>query len=84
MKRCLTITTASLYSMIATMPLTDAVAVELLKGALDSYDVRTIAWLSASRKAGPIPPRFDFTGGVIFVSNRSLQTSTGPSTPGAL
>jgi hypothetical protein len=58
--------------------LTDAVAVELLKGALDSYDVRTIAWLSASRKAGPIPPRFDFTGGVVFVSNRSLADIDGP------
>ena len=53
--------------------LTDPVAVELLKGALDSYDVRSIAWLSAARRGGPIPPRFDFGGGVIFISNRALE-----------
>jgi hypothetical protein len=47
--------------------------VELLTGALDSYDVRTIAWLSAAKRGGQIPPRFDFTGEVIFVSNRRLQ-----------
>ena len=52
--------------------LTDPVAVELLKGALDSYDVRTIAWLTAAKNAGQIPPRFDFTGSVIFISNRML------------
>jgi len=52
--------------------LTDPVAVELLKGALDSYDVRTIAWLSAAKRGGAIPPRFDFTGAVIFISNRLL------------
>ena len=58
--------------------LTDAVAVELLKGALDSYDVRSISWLSASKKSGPIPPKFDFTGGVVFVSNRALEEIDGP------
>jgi hypothetical protein len=52
--------------------LTDPVAVELLKGALDSYDVRTIAWLTAAKSAGQVPPRFDFTGAVIFISNRVL------------
>ena len=58
--------------------LTDAVAVELLKGALDSYDVRSISWLSASRKAGPIPPKFNFTGGVVFISNRALEEIDAP------
>jgi hypothetical protein len=58
--------------------LTDAVSVELLKGALDSYDVRSISWLSASKKAGPIPPKFDFTGGVVFVSNRRLEEIDAP------
>jgi hypothetical protein len=58
--------------------LTDAVAVELLKGALDSYDVRSISWLSAAKKAGPTPPRFDFTGGVVFVSNRALADIDAP------
>ena len=58
--------------------LTDAVAVELLKGALDSYDVRSISWLSAAKKAGAIPPKFNFTGGVIFVSNRALAEIDAP------
>ena len=58
--------------------LTDAVAVELLKGALDSYDVRTIAWLTAAKGGGQIPPRFDFTGSVIFISNRALADIDEP------
>ena len=53
--------------------LTDPGAVELLKGALDSYDVRTISWLTAARRGGQIPPQFDFTGSVIFISNRVLE-----------
>jgi len=52
--------------------LTDPWAVELLKGALDSYDVRTISWLTAARRGGQIPPQFDVTGSVIFISNRLL------------
>ena len=57
---------------------TDSVAVELLKGALDSYDVRTIAWLTAARGGGQIPARFDFTGSVIFISNRALAEIDEP------
>jgi hypothetical protein len=53
--------------------LTDPGAVELLKGALDSYDVRTISWLTAAKRNGQIPPRFDFSGSGIFISNRLLE-----------
>lgn len=56
--------------------LTDAV--ELLKGALDSYNARTIAWLTAAKGGGQIPPRFDFTGSVIFISNRALADIDEP------
>lgn len=58
--------------------LTDPVAVELLKGALDSYDARTIAWLSAAKRGSQIPPRFDFTGGVVFISNRRIEEIDEP------
>jgi hypothetical protein len=53
--------------------LKDPVALELLKGALDSYDVRTISWLTAVKGGPKIPPRFDFDGAVIFISNRSRE-----------
>lgn len=59
--------------------LTDPVAKQLLKGALDSYDQRTISWLSASTKAdSKIPPQFDFDGHVIFISNRSIDEIDDP------
>ena len=51
--------------------LLDDVALNLLKGALDSSKKRTISWLSEShalRKEG-IPDRFDFKGSVIFITN---------------
>ncbi len=41
----------------------------ILKAALDSYDVRTISWQSASAKSMDVPSSFLFTGSVIFVSN---------------
>jgi hypothetical protein len=51
--------------------LLDDVALNLLKGALDSSKKRTISWLSESsalRREG-IPDRFDFKGSVIFITN---------------
>lgn len=48
-------------------------AVNILKGALDSYDVREISWLVGrplkSASGESIPKTFDFTGKVIFISN---------------
>jgi hypothetical protein len=40
-----------------------------LKGALDSYSVRTISWLSKGFIEDEYPSSFDFTGQVIFISN---------------
>jgi hypothetical protein len=35
--------------------------------------VRTISWLTATKRNGHIPPRFDFSGSGIFISNRLLE-----------
>lgn len=46
-------------------------SVSLLKAALDSYDTRTLSWLTAL--ANPeIPRQFEFTGRIVFVSNLQL------------
>ena len=51
----------------------DKDAVNLLKGALDSYDKRTISWLAAKplkdSEGSPLPRFFDFTGKIIFITN---------------
>lgn len=48
--------------------LKDAIAVNLLKGALDSYDKRIITW-NTSREDDELPRSFIFNGRVIFISN---------------
>jgi len=56
--------------------LLDDVALNLLKGALDSSKKRTISWLSESsalRREG-IPDRFEFKGSVIFITNLKFDT----------
>jgi len=56
--------------------LLDDVALNLLKGALDSGKKRTISWLSESsalRREG-IPDRFEFKGSVIFITNLKFET----------
>lgn len=51
--------------------LRDPNAVNVLKAALDSYDVRTVTWNSEGFGGGDddLPRSFEFTGGVIFISN---------------
>ncbi len=51
--------------------LKDPVAVNLLKGALDSYDKRTISWLQKGFIDYGLPDSFEFEGNVIFISNMS-------------
>lgn len=46
--------------------------VSLLKGALDSYDVRNIAWFAENSDEEDLPQRFEFKGKIIFVSNLQL------------
>ena len=48
--------------------LKDPDALNLLKGALDSYDQRWITWNTSINDDG-LPRFFQFTGGVVFVSN---------------
>lgn len=49
--------------------------INILKGALDSSEKRTISWRSSSTM-GPkaiAPPAFEFKGGVIFISNLYMK-----------
>ena len=48
--------------------LKDPDALNLLKGALDSYDKRLISW-NTSFTDDSLPRSFEFKGGVIFISN---------------
>jgi hypothetical protein len=49
--------------------LRDPVALNLLKGALDSYDKRIISWNAETSGDDDLPRSFEFKGGVIFISN---------------
>ncbi|WPK38841.1 hypothetical protein Cassandra_0165 [Pseudomonas phage Cassandra] len=53
----------------------DEDSLNLLKGALDTTKRRTIYWLSESRvlKENDIPPKFDFEGSVIFLTNLNFE-----------
>ena len=48
--------------------LKDPIALNLLKGALDSYGKRIISW-NADMRDDDLPRSFEFTGRVIFISN---------------
>lgn len=54
--------------------LKDPVAANLLKAALDSYDKRIITWNAEGSFGGEddLPKSFEFTGGVIFISNMPM------------
>lgn len=54
--------------------LEDKTAVNILKSALDSYDVRTITWSARMNKNDKYPQNFNFTGRVIFISNKSKDS----------
>jgi hypothetical protein len=65
--------------------LRDRIGVGLLKGALDSYNVRTISWvvkLDPDKSQLPeelqIPASFQFTGRVIFITNRLIYELDQP------
>jgi DNA polymerase III delta prime subunit len=50
--------------------LKDPIALNLLKGALDSYGKRIISW-NADMRDDDLPKSFNFEGRVIFISNMS-------------
>jgi len=49
------------------------VSLNLLKGALDSYDERIISWSAQARGDDDYPRRFEFTGRIIFISNKKKE-----------
>ena len=57
--------------------LKDPTAVNLLKGALDSYEKRTISWLQQGFIPSDLPSHFEFTGKVIFISNMDASKMDG-------
>lgn len=57
--------------------LEDRVALNILKGALDSYETRTISWQSRMTRGDEYPNQFNFSGGVIFISNKNMDTIDG-------
>lgn len=49
------------------------IAKNLLKGALDSYSRRYISWM-ADMKDDDLPKSFEFTGRVVFITNKTLAS----------
>jgi hypothetical protein len=50
--------------------LEDKVAINILKSALDSYETRQITWMAKMNKSDEYPNQFNFTGRIIFISNK--------------
>lgn len=57
--------------------LEDKVALNILKSALDSYESRTISWMSKMNKNDVYPSQFQFTGRIIFISNKNKESIDG-------
>ena len=57
--------------------LEDKVALNILKSALDSYETRNISWLSKMNKNDQYPQQFNFTGRIIFISNKAKSSIDG-------
>lgn len=51
----------------------DTSALNILKGALDSYSRRTISWQSLAAERNGVPDVFEFTGQIIFISNKDAR-----------
>jgi hypothetical protein len=59
--------------------LKDKIGINILKGALDSYDTRIISWRNSLPKDNdPLPSCFEFLGQVIFISNLPLAKIPQP------
>lgn len=54
--------------------LEDKVALNILKSALDSYENRAISWMARMSRGDVYPQQFDFTGQIIFISNKNLAS----------
>jgi len=51
--------------------LDNKVSVDLLKGALDSYEKRILTWSAQMKPNSEYPQKFEFTGRIIFISNKN-------------
>lgn len=59
--------------------LKDPIGVNILKGALDSYEKRIISWRNTmTKKDAGLPPVFEFKGSVIFISNLPIDKIPQP------
>jgi hypothetical protein len=61
----------------------DETALNILKNALDTGDRRMINWLAESKilAAADVPDRFEFNGGIIFLTNKDFENSTSRLRP---
>ena len=57
--------------------LEDRVSLNILKSALDSYENRKISWMAKMNKNDDYPHQFEFTGRVIFISNKAKESIDG-------
>jgi hypothetical protein len=57
--------------------LEDKVSLNILKSALDSYEKRTISWMAKMNKNDDYPQQFEFTGRIIFISNKAKEKIDG-------
>ncbi|MDE2430110.1 MAG: hypothetical protein KGM99_15410 [Burkholderiales bacterium] len=53
-------------------------SIDLLKNALDTYDTRTLNWNADMRGKDAPPKVFEFTGQVIFITNKNLNDIPQP------
>jgi len=53
-------------------------SVNILKGALDSYDKRILSWDAKTVKNSEYPKQYEFTGRIIFISNLNFNQIDGP------
>jgi len=57
--------------------LEDKIAVNILKSALDSYETRQITWMAKMNRNDEYPQQFNFTGRIIFISNKDRSKIDG-------
>lgn len=54
--------------------LTDLDSINLLKAAMDSYSTRIVGWPSKATEKEGLDSSFEFSGGIVFISNKSVDT----------
>ena len=57
--------------------LEDKVALNILKSALDSYETRQISWMAKMNRNEEYPNQFNFTGRIVFISNKDKSKIDG-------